>query len=908
MLNLRAFLIGISLIVLAACQTVAPTTPPPEPTSDGESTTPTDIPGATSTLAPAPTGAGTAAKPTETAAPTAAASPTLPPASQVTWQSLISGLDIPVFITHAGDNSGRLFIIEKPGRVRIFQDGTLQPEPFLDITSRVGSQGNEQGLLGLAFHPEVSKNGYFYIYYTDLNGDTVVSRFNLSTNDPNRADPGSETRLLCIPQPFQNHNGGMLAFGPDGYLYIGTGDGGSAGDPQGNGQSLDTLLGKILRIDVNGGEPYAIPSSNSFEGGILPEIWAYGLRNPWRFSFDRLTGNLFIGDVGQNQWEEVDYLPAGSPAGMNFGWNVYEGNHPYADGQLSGTSQDARPVAEYDHSQGCSVTGGYVYRGSQMPAWQGVYLFGDYCSGSVWGLVQESNGNWQQEQLFENVGRISSFGEDQDGELYLVDIGGTIYRLQGNPPQASLDPEQQQALLPGVSPDPRLLAGAPHYTIDLEVDYAGHTFQGKTLIQYTNLEDTLLDSLYLRLLPNAENTYGDGSLEVSQVLVDGLEAETETSLSDTVMEVRLPVPLQPGESTNLEMDFAGVVPEDYGDPQNPTGYGIYNITDGVMALASFYPILAVYDESGWNLDPASPIGDSVYSDMASYTVNLTVPAELIVASTGSVIGSKTQETQATYRIVSGPARDFFLVMSPDFEISSQEVDGTQVNSYYLPDTPRAGQMALEIAADSLNSFNQRFGAYPYKELDVVQAPMQNAGGVEYPGIFLVADFLYKDPERPNFAVATAHETAHQWWYNMVGNDVIEDPWLDEALTTYSSILYYEDHRGQEWVQGLVDYWVGRHQGLIDEGKDQPIAESLAYFENLDDPGVYGGAVYSKGGLFFYRLRQEIGDEAFFLALQNYYRNYQYRIARPSDLLDLFEAASGRSLDDLYQEWLYSSAP
>lgn len=902
----RAFLIGMLFIILAACQVATPTLPPLQATSTGDNPPSADTPEPSGPPETTPTDSPRP-EPTDTSTPTVA--PSLPPASQATWQPLTSGLDTPVFITHAGDGSGRLFIIEKPGRLRIFQDGALLPEPFLDITARVGSQGNEQGLLGLAFHPDFAENGYFYLYYTDLNGDTVISRFSRSADTPSQADPGSEIRLLFIPQPFQNHNGGMLAFGPDGYLYIGTGDGGSAGDPQGNGQSLNSLLGKILRVDVASADPYAIPPDNSFIASSLPEIWAYGLRNPWRFSFDRQTGDLYIGDVGQNQWEEVNYLPAGTPAGANFGWNVYEGNHPYSD-TGSGTSiQDVKPVAEYDHNQGCSVTGGYVYRGSQVTGWQGVYLFGDYCSGTVWGLIQNGDGSWRQERLFENVGRISSFGEDQDGELYLVDISGTIYQLHGSQPQAgSSMKNQQEAVLPGASFDSQALAGAPQYTIDLNIDYTDHTFQGKTHILYTNREDTPIDTLYLRLLPNADNTYGNGSLEVSQVFVDGLAVESETSLSDTVLQVSLPEPLQPGESINIEMELIGIVPEDYGDPQNPTGYGIYNITDGVMALASFYPILAVYDEDGWNLDPTSPIGDSVYSDMAFYTVNLTVPEDLVVASTGSEVKRNTTNGQTTYQFVSGPARDFFLVMSPDFEVVSRDVDGTQVNSYYLPDTSRAGQMALDITADSLSTFNKRFGAYPYKELDVVQAPMQNAGGVEYPGIFLVADFLFKDPERPNFTIATAHETAHQWWYNLVGNDVFEDPWLDEGLTTYSSSLYYEDHKGQEWVQGLVDYWDERYQGLIDEKKDQPVAESLAFFENLNAPDIYGGVVYSKGGLFFHRLRQEIGDEAFFHALQDYYQGFQYRIARPANLLDAFEAAAGRSLDEFYQEWLYSPTP
>jgi glucose/arabinose dehydrogenase len=337
-----------------------------------------------------------------------------------------------VAIVDPGDNSGRLFIVEQPGVIRIYQAGRLLSEPFLDIRQQVGSRGNEQGLLGLAFHPAYAQNGLFYVNYTDLNGDTVVARFAVSSQDADRADAGSEQQLLFVRQPYPNHNGGSVVFGPDGYLYLGLGDGGSGGDPQGSGQSLDTPLGKILRIDVDSGSPYAIPAGNPFSAPQAPEIWAYGLRNPWRFSFDRLTGDLYVADVGQNQWEEVNYLPAGSPPGANFGWNYREGLHPY-EGTPPGSSVLIDPVAEYDHAQGCSVTGGYVYRGEELPAWQGVYLYGDFCSGIIWGLVRDASGAWQKQVLFETGRNISSFGEDAAGELYLTDLNGAIYRLKARP-------------------------------------------------------------------------------------------------------------------------------------------------------------------------------------------------------------------------------------------------------------------------------------------------------------------------------------------------------------------------------------------------------------------------------------------------------------------------------------------
>jgi len=330
-----------------------------------------------------------------------------------------SGLERPIDIQHAGD--GRLFIVEKIGHIHVLQDGNLIQNPYLNIEGRVGSGGNEQGLLGLAFHPDYAVNGLFFVNYTDTNGDTVISRFRV-TGDPNVADPNSEVILLRRSQPFGNHNGGSLDFGPDGYLYAGLGDGGSAGDPQGNAQSLDTWLGKILRLDVDSAEPYAVPADNPFGN----EIWAYGLRNPWRISFDSQTGDLYIGDVGQNQWEEIDFVSAGTPGGMNFGWDYLEGTHPY-EGTPPQGAQLTPPVAEYNHSQGCSVTGGYVYRGA-MPEWNGIYLYGDYCSGIVWGLIN-SNGGWQNQVLFNDAGRITSFGQDNSGEVYIATDGGQILRL-----------------------------------------------------------------------------------------------------------------------------------------------------------------------------------------------------------------------------------------------------------------------------------------------------------------------------------------------------------------------------------------------------------------------------------------------------------------------------------------------
>lgn len=351
------------------------------------------------------------------------------------WRQIVNGLERPVGIANAGDGSGRLFILEQPGAIRIVQDGSLLPDPFLDIRDQVDCCG-ERGLLGLAFHPDFEQKGYFYINYIDLNGDTVIARFRVS-EDIHRADRGSETRLLGVAQPFPNHNGGAVVFGPDGYLYLGLGDGGSAGDPLGNAQNTNSLLGKILRLEVSPSSqmdssvPYRIPPDNPFvQGGGAPEVWAYGLRNPWRFSFDRLSGDLYIGDVGQSLWEEIDFLSAPLAAGVNFGWNYREGAHSYSGIEVPPGLTLVDPVAEYDHSLGISVTGGYVYRGKSLPEWSGVYLYGDYGSGLIWGLFQDQNGIWQNRVLFQTGTSITSFGEDEAGEIYFVSYDGSLYRLE----------------------------------------------------------------------------------------------------------------------------------------------------------------------------------------------------------------------------------------------------------------------------------------------------------------------------------------------------------------------------------------------------------------------------------------------------------------------------------------------
>ena len=398
-------------LFLAAC---ANSSPPPSPS--GPLTTPTAVPASTS--------------PTVEPSPTPFALPSGPDALAI--EPFAGSFSAPTTIANAGDGSGRLFVVEQVGRIRVVAaDGTVAPQPFLDISSRVLS-GGERGLLGLAFHPRYDRTGRFFVTYTRRSdGAQVLAEYHVS-GDPSVADPASERILLAIPDPAPNHNGGALAFGPDGYLYVAEGDGGGQNDQYGNGQDLDSLMGKILRIDISAplpaGRGYAIPDDNPFAaGGGAPEIWAYGLRNPWRITFDREWGDLYIADVGGGRWEEIDRQPADGPGGLNYGWPIMEGNHCLADS--CSTTGYVPPIAEYGHDLGCTVIGGYVYRGTAQPDLNGVYSFGDWCSGIMFTL-QVDEGTVTPKIVLRSGLSISTFGQAEDGELYVADYsGGGIYRV-----------------------------------------------------------------------------------------------------------------------------------------------------------------------------------------------------------------------------------------------------------------------------------------------------------------------------------------------------------------------------------------------------------------------------------------------------------------------------------------------
>ncbi|HEV2862981.1 MAG TPA: PQQ-dependent sugar dehydrogenase [Pyrinomonadaceae bacterium] len=417
----------------------------------------------------------------------------------------IGGFSQPVVITHAGDGSGRVFVIEQTGRVRLVKNGALLTAPFLDISARI-STGGERGLLGLAFPPNYAAKGYFYVNYTNTAGDTVVSRFLRSSTNADAADPASEQIVLTVAQPFPNHNGGNLAFGPrDGALYIGMGDGGSGGDPGNRAQNPAELLGKMLRLDVETGRPftYTVPASNPFAGNAAfrPEIWATGLRNPWRFSFDRLNGDLFIGDVGQGNWEEIDFQPGDSRGGENYGWRIMEGTRCFNANSCNQAGL-VLPVAEYSHAAGdCSVTGGLVHHGPTTARMQGLYFYGDYCSGRIWALRLVS-GAWQNTLLLDTNINISTFGEDEAGNLYVASHNtGQIFTVSDTAPGPTPTPTPNPAEIRFGSPSIVASESGGRFSVpvqrsgdsttEVSVDYATADGTASSRTDYTEARGTL---------------------------------------------------------------------------------------------------------------------------------------------------------------------------------------------------------------------------------------------------------------------------------------------------------------------------------------------------------------------------------------------------------------------------------
>jgi len=452
---------------------------------------------------------------------------------------------------------------------------------------------------------------------------------------------------------------------------------------------------------------------------------------------------------------------------------------------------------------------------------------------------------------------------------------------------------QEEALIKSERAGLQALFNIPYYQINIEVDLDEGSYEGSAKIDYTNLEQTSLESLYFRLFPNGGGIYGSGFLKVESVMAGGEKAITALSIDDSVMEVILSEELSIGESIEIKLDFNGRT-----SGEAKMDYGIYNAAGDVMTLSGCYPILAVYDDEGWNIDPVTNIGDSVYSDIAYYDIELTTSGDLEVISTGVIVEDKNIDGgQKKYKMVSGPSRDFFIVLGRDFEVLSTSYGGTSINAYYLTGHKDPAELTLDIAKGALETFNEKFGIYPYTEMDLVELPVERSIGIEFPGIMLLSTPVYGNK------IFTSHEIAHQWWYNVVGNDVIDEPWLDEALTSYSSIVYFEHNAPEAEHLGVLDYFKEEYSNNLKADKDDIVTGSLDHFKELGSSHYYQ-VVYVKGALFFNALRDKVGDEIFFNALQDYFRQYKYRIASAEDLLDIFEEVSGMQLNDFYQEWLY----
>jgi len=458
-------------------------------------------------------------------------------------------------------------------------------------------------------------------------------------------------------------------------------------------------------------------------------------------------------------------------------------------------------------------------------------------------------------------------------------------------------------LRPAARSDLALLDHPTHYWLDLTLEslteaMAGPFVQGHERVLYTNNEDVPLDALYLRLFPNMCAEQG-GGMEIKWVALEDEPVEPQFELGRTALRLPLERPLAPGEAVEIGLDFQVSVPRSAG-----CNYGAFAYRQGVLSLAHSYPFVPVYDDEGWNVELAPAFGDIIYSDISLYDVTLTAPAEMVVAATGVALSTEAHDDGTiTYRFASGPARDFNLVLSPEYEVSQQEIDGITVNAYYLPEQAQGAQMVLGFATEALRIFGGRFGPYPYTELDVVATPT-TAAGIEYPGLIVIAERLYDGGDYLEWVVV--HEVAHQWWYNVVGNDQVDEPWLDEALTQYSTSLYFEDRYGKAKADQIrqIAFW-DRYRQAREEGRDRAVAGPVASFEAED----YGLIVYAKGPLFFHHLRELVGDPVFDDILRAYFQQHRYRIATPESFLAVAEGVSGRDLDALYQRWiLTASAP
>ena len=436
------------------------------------------------------------------------------------------------------------------------------------------------------------------------------------------------------------------------------------------------------------------------------------------------------------------------------------------------------------------------------------------------------------------------------------------------------------------------------YQLTLQLQEDASSYTGHAKVTFQNRTGVPLSELVFRLYPNSGQIYG-GALDVASTAVDGTPVQAEVFLSDkTGLRVPLPASLSPDSVVNVDMDFRGQYPIDFGDSSST--YGVFNYTsaDKVLALANWYPILAQWDGGEWQAAPVIGIGDAVVSQTALYLVAVDAPEAWQIVTTGSQIEQSAGNGRIKQVFSSGPARDFTVLASPNFSQRKAQVDGITVQHWGLPDGEPRWDEAIQAAVDSVSIYDERFGQYPYQELDVVAIPLKLASGVEYPGLFLMGKQVYQPDSRQPFllGLVVAHEAAHQWWYGVVGNDVLEDPWQDEALATFSSLLYQQVYQPANY-QGTIDYYQSRITNLPPGAEvDAPVAS----FQ--DRPSLYSPVVYLKGALFFVAVRSRIGDQAFYDALHAYYSDYRYELASPADLLGEFERSCGCSLDDLYRKW------
>ena len=467
-------------------------------------------------------------------------------------------------------------------------------------------------------------------------------------------------------------------------------------------------------------------------------------------------------------------------------------------------------------------------------------------------------------------------------------------------PGAKIAPEelalQQQAMIPAARGDIARLGDLNQYQISVTIDPQALTLTASERVIYTNRATVPLNELYFATFPNAPAN--GGNLRVSRATVDGQERPTSLEVSDTALKLPLAQPLAPGRTTVVTLDFVTEVPRD-----SQGGYAVINYARGVLALASWYPILRVYEAGGWHKDLAPPWGDQVFSETALYAVDITAPKSWVVVASGSVVGQKANaDGTVTQSYRTGPMRDFYIIASEQFQKLSAQVGETTINSYYLPADKTYGEQTLQFAKDAFRTFSQRFGTYPFAEFDVVESATM-AGGIEYPGLVIITDRYYNSTAQPGrLEFVVVHEVAHQWWYSLVGNDQVRQPWVDEALANYSAIVYFEAIRGNGYASSVLQQVLrAPYEAAVRNGQDAVVDQPVSAFTSQN----YGPIVYDKGALFFDALRQKVGDDVFFKIMQEYFRQYQYKIADGPGFLRLAEQVSGQDLKALYKEWIQS---